>query len=173
MGESGRRISVEIDPARMDHPVLARIYEYWRSVRRGRAMPSRDDIDPSEIGEYLGWVCLLEFLPGGDDFRLRLVGRSLGQYFEHDVNGMTVSEAMAQAGQQPARAVVGYALTAVEKRCVVRAFGDCSLSKPQQPQRFETLLLPLSDDGANATMLLGVFAFEGSQRLPGEAIAAA
>jgi hypothetical protein len=134
-------------------------------------MPSRDDIDPSEIGEYLGWVCLLEILPSGEDFRLRLVGRALGQYFAHDVNGLTVTEALAPAGTKSARAVLGYAMTAVEKTCVVRAFGDCSFSRPQQPQEFETLFLPLSDDGVHVNMLLGVFAFERSQTLP--AVAAA
>ena len=175
MGGVGRRISVEVDPARVDHAVLARIHDYWRTKRGHRAMPSRADIDPSEIGECLGWICLLELLPSGEDFQLRLVGRSVGEYFSFDVKGMTVSEAFAPAGGQPARAVLGYALTAVDRKCVVRAFGDCAHAGPRHPapHRFETLFLPLSDDDPNATMLLGAFAFEGKQSQPAPAIAAA
>ncbi|MBG06491.1 MAG: hypothetical protein CMM59_20710 [Rhodospirillaceae bacterium] len=36
------------------------IYEYWDSKRQGRRMPSRADIDPVEIPEYLSNVILVD-----------------------------------------------------------------------------------------------------------------
>ncbi|HEX7968313.1 MAG TPA: PAS domain-containing protein, partial [Stellaceae bacterium] len=77
-------VGAEVDPAHLDHPTLAFLRAYWESKRRGRHMPSRADIDPIEMKAHLGWIVLADVLPRLADFRLRLVGTLVTQYFLSD-----------------------------------------------------------------------------------------
>jgi hypothetical protein len=53
-----------INPARHDlvDPLLQHLYDYWDEKWRGRAMPSRADIDPLEMTFILGYVSLVDVL---------------------------------------------------------------------------------------------------------------
>jgi hypothetical protein len=86
---------LEQNPGRIDNPVLQFFLHYWNEKRGARSMPSRADIVPREIKPYLGWVCLLDALPGCTDFRYRLVGSFVAEYFLGDGTGRTVNEAFA------------------------------------------------------------------------------
>src|SRR3546814_18771531 len=61
-------------------PELLRLLDYWRAKRRGRPMPSRKDIDPTEIPWALGRVFLVDYSPQ-DGFRYRLAGAALASAF--------------------------------------------------------------------------------------------
>ena len=83
---------VEKNPDRIDNPILQFFLSYWRDKRGARAMPARGDLVLREIKQYLGWVCLLDALPGYTDFRYRLVGSFVSEYFLDDGTGRTVSD---------------------------------------------------------------------------------
>jgi hypothetical protein len=51
------------------------------------------------LREHLGWVIMVEVLPGEADFRYRLIGTLVTQYFLADSTGKTVSEAFAKNGE--------------------------------------------------------------------------
>lgn len=44
------------------HPSIREIHAYWEGKRRGRLMPSRADIDPSEMIQFLPNIVLVDVL---------------------------------------------------------------------------------------------------------------
>src|SRR5215510_1375314 len=47
---------------------------YWEEKRRGRAMPSRADIDPLELRKYLPGIILIDVVDDARRYVYRLVG---------------------------------------------------------------------------------------------------
>ena len=76
----------QANPTHFDHPTCVFLRSYWESKRAGRALPSRSDISPAQLKEHLGWVMILDVLPGERDFRYRLIGTLVTQYFSSDAN---------------------------------------------------------------------------------------
>src|SRR3546814_15947935 len=62
------------------NPDLLRLLGYWRSKRSGRAMPSRRDVDPTEIPWALSRIFLVDY-SAQDGFRYRLAGSELASAF--------------------------------------------------------------------------------------------
>lgn len=149
----------EIDPERLEHPVLAAVKAYWDAKRGSRRMPSRAEIDPIDLKDHLGWMLLLDVIDDCTDFRFRLIGTKVTRYFFADTTGKTASEAFARFGDAAVSGVLAvYRKTA--RDCVpVRAWGDAGWLG-QAFHDFDALYLPLSDDGINANMILSVFTYD-------------
>src|SRR3546814_1952574 len=64
------------------NPDLLRLLGYWRSKRSGRAMPSRRDVDPTEIPWALSRIFLVDY-SAQDGFRYRLAGSEIARSEEH------------------------------------------------------------------------------------------
>jgi len=159
MGERLTGVGLEIDPRKFLHPTLTFLREYWDSKRGGRAMPSRSDIRPSELRDHLGWVILVDVLPGFADFRYKLVGTLVTQYYLEDTTGKTVREAFGRKGAEAARNGVLAMFRKCARDCVVlRTHGDAGWIAPGF-EEFESICLPLSDDGAHCNMILHAFVF--------------
>src|SRR3546814_16196999 len=62
------------------NPDLLRLLGYWRSKRSGRAMPSRRDVDPTEIPWALSRIFLVDY-SAQDGFRCRLAGSEIASAF--------------------------------------------------------------------------------------------
>ncbi len=153
------RAQTEIDPKRLDHPVLAAVKAYWDEKRGERLMPSRSEIDPIELKEHLGWILLLDVLDNYEDFRFRLIGTKVTRYFFTDTTGKTVREAFAHFGPAAVNGVLAvYRKTA--RDCVpMRAYGDAGWLG-QAFYDFDALYLPLSDDGVTTNKILSAFTFD-------------
>ena len=54
-------------------PRIKALYDYWNALRRGRAMPSRADIDPIEIPALLPYIIMYDVGASGG-YTVRLVG---------------------------------------------------------------------------------------------------
>ncbi|HEV8392370.1 MAG TPA: PAS domain-containing protein [Dongiaceae bacterium] len=70
------------------HPKIRRMHDYWLAKRAGRPMPSRADVDPFELRDCLGNLCLVEVT--GDTparFRFRLDGSNLVLATGFDMTG--------------------------------------------------------------------------------------
>lgn len=79
-----------------DEPVLVALYDYWRSKRRGRAMPDRRDIDPLEMGPaLLPHIAMLDIEDGAARVRYRLVGTALVERFGRDPTGLLLDDVMS------------------------------------------------------------------------------
>lgn len=159
MGDRLTGVSTEIDPERLAHPTLAFLREYWDAKRGSRTMPSRADIRPSELKEHLGWVCLLEVFPDLSDFRYRLIGGLITQYFLADTTGLTVTEAFARVGDGAIKGMKAILRKTARARVPVRSYGDAGWLAPGF-EEFDTIFLPLSDDGEQVNMILNGFVFD-------------
>lgn len=165
-------VGTEIDPQHLAHPTLAFLREYWDAKRGNRAMPSRADIRPSELKEHLGWVLMIEVFPDLSDFRYRLMGTLVTEYFLTDATGKTVTEAFAERGPAAAKAVKALLRKTARERMPVRAYGDAGWIAPGY-EEFDALYLPLSDDGEQVNMILHGFVFDKPQVMLAREIARA
>jgi hypothetical protein len=132
------------------NPRLARLHDYWIGKCAGRPLPSRADIDPLEMRQWLGNLLLAEFFDGLDNYRVRLDGSNLIGHGGKDRTGKGAE-----------------VVTSAEERNLIVAQYQPVLDTAQ-PAYFETqflnsegrflreqkLLLPLSDNGALVNMVL-------------------
>jgi hypothetical protein len=148
----------ETEPAHVTRPELRFILDYWQAKRGTRAMPSRADIALRELKGQLGWISLIDVLPGGDDFRYRLIGTRIMQYFKSDTTGKTVSESFAPVPEAGAM-MLALLRSIVKNRFVIRSFGNLAWMG-NDFEDFESLFLPFSDDGESVTMIMNPFVYD-------------
>jgi hypothetical protein len=160
------------NPSQFDHPTCAFLRAYWEQKRGSRAMPARSDISPAQLKEHLGWVMILEVLPGARDFRYRLIGTLVTQYFSADGTGKTVMEAFAPNGEAVAKAVNGVFRRCARDKLVMRTTGDANWLA-EGMEEFEAIYLPLSDDGETVTHILHAFVCDRQKMLLARQIARA
>ncbi len=154
----------EIDPKDLENPVLAFLKSYWDFKRASRRMPSRADIKPSDMKEHLGWIILADVLPNYGDFRYRMIGTRVSQYFLADSTGKTLTEAFGPYGEAAVNGVLSVHRKAARDKVIVRAYGGAGWLGHSFLD-FDAIFLPLSDDGETANMLLSAFTFDVSQFL--------
>ena len=160
----------EENPAAFGHPATVFLRDYWQHKRGGRAMPARADISPAELKEHLGWVMILDVLPGARDFRYRLIGTLVTQYFSADATGKTVMEAFEPNGVAVAKAVNSVFRKCARDKVVMRTAGNANwLSEGME--EFEAIYLPLSDDGETVTHILHAFVCDREKMLLARQIA--
>ncbi len=154
------RVGTEISPSVLENETLAFLQKYWNGKRGARAMPTRADIKASEMKEHLGWVILMEVLPDLSDFRYKLIGTLVNQYYLGDSTGKTVREAFfAERGEGAVKAVQAMFRKCARDHVVVRSFGDAGWIGAGF-EKFDCICLPLSDDGATVNMILHAFVFD-------------
>ncbi len=158
----------EIDPHSLQHPTLAFLKDYWLRCRGARAMPSRADINPSDMKEHLGWVLLMDVLPGADDFRFRTVGTRVAEYFLQDATGTTVKEAFGRYGADTVNAVLATHRKVAREGVVLRVHGGAGLFG-RAFLDFDAVYMPLSVDGTTVNMILSGFTFDRSALLTARA----
>jgi hypothetical protein len=138
-----------------DQEKLRAVFAYWNSKRRGRAMPSRADLDPVELKAFLPQLVLLDVEWEPLRFRSRLVGtevtrvrRGLGK---SDPTGQYVDEVTHHQGT--ASVLVHYRRVAEEKKPSLDS-GTYTPDAERPWLRFTRLVMPLSADGETVNMLL-------------------
>ena len=119
-------------------------------------MPARRDIDPIEMRQWLGNLLLVDFPPDPLQYRIRLDGVNLVQFYNSSREGKGVE-----------------VLTSEEERRIVLP-QYISVLENKQPAYYESefvtsegivtsqrkLLLPLSEDGQRVNMVLGGIYFD-------------
>ena len=137
----------------INHPTLVAIYRYWDGKRRGRAMPRRADIDPTEIVPLLPHVFMVDVECDPLRFRYRLIGTAICEFLGRDFTGRTIdaanySEAQAAELQKINRAVA-------ESGRPVGCRGAIFYVPGREWMLTEAILLPLSKDGATVDIIVG------------------
>lgn len=137
-------------------PELQQIHALWQRLRGSRLMPARRDFDPTQVPKLLPDIFLVDVLAGNPPeqrYRVRLQGTAQVDYSGADWTGSFLHQVVDQA--------------AADRFCAV---GDAVVSGrepwmstgelywlPNKPfYRFETILLPLSDDGRSVNIILGL-----------------
>lgn len=152
-------VFTEINPANLVNPTLVFLKDYWDRKRGARPMPSRADINPSEMKQHLGWVVLADVVPGFTDFRYRTIGTRLSGYFAPTSTGKLITEVFHSQGEAVVNAMLAPYRKCARDRVVLHAWGAADWIG-RAFLDFESLYLPLSDDGLTANMVLGAVTFE-------------
>jgi len=135
----------------INHPQLAQLYRYWDRKRGDRAMPSRLDILPEELGGLLGNLFMVDVVRDGDEprFRYRLVGTALTAIMDQELTGKFIDQMPFLYRK--------FALPAYRE--ILRAgrptYKETNAFEGWLVIRYKRLLLPLSSDGEQVDIVLG------------------
>jgi hypothetical protein len=124
-------------------PILVRLFEYWQSKRRGRLMPSRADIDPTELRSLVEYVMLYDVVEPGRLYRVRLMGQAMVDFVGANNTGSFVGEALPP---EAAARIIDILNSVVATRAPRFRAGHAYWHQDKSYRKFEACLLPLSPD---------------------------
>lgn len=135
-------------------PGLRRLHAYWMDRAAGRAMPSRADIDPLDLGFILGDLILIDVERGPADalrYRYRLYGSNVVQRQGFDLTGQYLE-------QHPWPVFASEIIPCYDR--VVQSRQPEIFSRQQELDgrsfRHQSLLLPLGQHNQADMLLIGV-----------------
>jgi hypothetical protein len=143
------------DTSFLEHcsPAVARLYAYWDSKRRGRPMPSRGDLDPVEMREWLGRIMLYDVIREDPlDFRYRLIGSHIVHACGADLTSHRISEQTVSADREGTLR----GLREIAQRRTLRFRNDLNQGRQNLFTGKERIFLPLSE-GTETEMILFYF----------------
>lgn len=161
-GDAHRAAAAQKNPDRIDDPVLAFFLSYWQQKLRGRTLPLISDFVPKEVRGNLRWVVLIDVLRGRADFRYRLVGSSVCEYFLGDGTGKTVAEAFLGFDELAAGIRTLYRRVC-ELACPIRVTGPATVVNDVFFPAYDSLYLPYSSGGLDVGRIVNAFVFSQSQ----------
>jgi hypothetical protein len=160
---------MQVGATSFDHPTLSFLYEYWERKRGNRKMPSRRDIIPSDLKHHLSWVLLADAMPELTDFRYRLVGSLVADYFKVNGTDLTLRQVFAPFGEATMKTVLYIYRKAVSGQSPVRLIGRAKWDGTNL-EAYETVYLPLSENGQTANMIFSGFVFDREMVLINRAV---
>ena len=137
-------------------PRIHDLIEYWTSKLRGRAMPSRSDIDPAEIVRLLPFIALVDVIPDTPiekRYRVRLVGTQLVEFHQKDWTGKQIFDVTSS---EAAQRIVQAGEFCVNHHRPWLSSGKLYWANHKSAKQFEIVIAPLSADGAIVNMLLAL-----------------
>lgn len=159
------------DPDAIDDPVLSFFLGYWRAAGNGRDVPLRSSFVPQEVRGHLQWVVTADALPDDSDFRFRVVGTRVCDYFLHDGQGKTVSEAFAHLDHHMKDGTLWMFRHACRERVPLRITGPSSQFKDIYFPAYDALCLPYSSDGEKADRIVYALTYiRDARQAPGLAV---
>ena len=132
-------------------PAIKQIEAYWESLRSGRIVPQRSEIDPGGIESALEYTFVLERIAPGLG-RFRLAGMHLNNLLGMEVRGMPFTSFFTPA----ARRIVTSTLEKVfdgPQTAELTSAAERAIGKP--PMDAKVILLPLRCDQGEITCILG------------------
>jgi hypothetical protein len=154
-------LSDEIDAAAIEashrglwSDILCYVVNYWCAKRKGRAMPSRKDIDPLELRRLLPNIYLIDVVKPSL-YRYRLVGTTISNRLRGDATGRFADEKIFG---EHAHLIIEMYDHVVESRAPIINRARSFWTEVDW-LNYTSVLLPLSPDGDNVTMMLGVMDF--------------
>jgi hypothetical protein len=147
----------------IDNPTLASLMAYWLGKRGDRALPSRRDIDPLEMGPgLLPHLLLCDLLDRGARVRFRLVGTVVVKRLGFDPTGKFLADVMTGGYGDLVAAL--HRLVYCERMPVhsesVFTWG------PDRRLEVQHLLLPLSHGGSDPAIALAGMVFHAAEPFP-------
>ena len=133
-------------------PRVRQLRDYWESKQRGRVMPARADIDPSEIKPLLPYLIIADLSADPLRVRFRLAGTKVCEAFGFNVAGCWLEELELSADIGFWRAQYGR-LIAAPAPVYGRTTG---MRGPVELFRSEWAMFPLSSDGLRVDQCLEI-----------------
>lgn len=79
-------------PKEITDTILSDLYGYWVGLRKNGAIPSRSDLDPTDIPKLLPYVILAECYDEGRRIKFRLTGSDIAFTQGADLTGLYLHE---------------------------------------------------------------------------------
>jgi hypothetical protein len=159
MSEPNPAGGIEYNPSDLKHPTLAFLRAWWDGKRGSRRMPARIDLNPTEFRQHLSSLMTLEVIERGADFRHKIVGDDVADYFAWNAAGRTVTEAFQTQPEALRNVVLAIYRAVVHRQEPIYAVGDAGWAA-KGIERCDVLHVPLSDNGKNVAMILSAFVFD-------------
>jgi hypothetical protein len=136
---------------------IARVESYWETLRDGRIMPCRSEVDPRGIAGALENAFVLERVARGVG-RFRLAGMHLNDILGMEVRGMPLTSLILPGSRDDMNAVLAAVFDepAVARLSLV---SDSGFGRPKFAARM--VLLPLRSDLGDVSRVLGCFVTDG------------
>lgn len=128
---------------------LRRLLQYWQSRCGTRPFPRRTDIDPSDFRFMLDRIALTEVYEDPRRYRLRVVGSFWHRLLGFEATGLWMHD-WPHANQR--RLTEEFYAALIEGRQPRFAQRDAIVD--DQLLHYEIMLLPMSEDGAQISMIM-------------------
>jgi len=134
----------------MRHAVSNELYAYWRALRKGRAPPERNEIEPGAIRSVLADTFVLHF-DAHAGFPFRISGSNVNAIFLKELRGVPFLEIWRESDRGRVRSILE---TAADEEAPVVLLAE---ARPAglAPVEVEVALLPLRHQGATHARMLG------------------
>jgi hypothetical protein len=159
IGDPARPVRLVENPDSVTEPVLAFFLDYWRTARGAAALPVRDSFVPKDVGGKLAWVVVLDALPECTDFRYRVVGARVCDYYGTNATGKTVRKAFEDIDPAIGKTVVWIMRKACSNCCPIQLAGPAIVISEAFCPAYDSLYMPYSSDGAIADRIVSAFVF--------------
>jgi hypothetical protein len=137
------------------HPLLQQLYTYWQALRGSRAMPSRVDIDPTQIPKILPQIIMYN-VEGPGAYTIRLVGENVRSFVGQNATGRPAGSIM---NRRAAETMIHILDSVVAERAPKFRAGKTHWHPDKDYRAFEACFLPLSTDGVTINVILGAATF--------------
>lgn len=139
-----------------DVSALSEMRGYWESLRSGRLVPLRSEIDPREISGALEYGFILERLQPGA-VRFRLAGMHLCDLMGMEVRGMPLRSFISPTSRARFSATLERVFTQPE----IQEYTLISDDTNGAQLKARLLVLPLKSDGGKVDRAIGCLTTEG------------
>ena len=145
-----------MDPElRFQNPKPLELLRYWEEKRGARQMPSRADISPVDMRGHMGDLILIDVALAPLRLRYRLVGTNITTVMERDSTGKYYDEIYST---ELLSVIYERFDWIIRNKAPLRTHGQ-AFYPDKNFYNYETLNLPLSDDGETVNMVLGELIF--------------
>lgn len=158
MGGNTNRLIMPVAAADLD-PRLRGLVGYWAAKAAGRCCPARADLDPLDLKPLLGFLLMVDVVrqektqDGGDAayrLRYRLFGTEFVFYHGRDLTDAWLDEIANTVFRDE---LMGFYRAVIAEKTMKALSYDYILESGRQ--RFQAVLLPLSNDGGSVNIVLG------------------
>lgn len=154
-GEFGIWTAYRLPQDRADwHPLVRRLYDYWRSIAPPGRLPGRQHVAPEDIAPLWSRMFLLDVSRNPLRYRYRLCGTGVVRSLEREVTGGWLDEVHPQLIADPdARGRLRFV---VETGHPTWRRGPTICARDPEHRTIEGCIVPLAADGVTVDMLMGV-----------------
>jgi hypothetical protein len=154
-GEFGVWTGYEIPEDRTDwHPLMRRLYDYWRSLTPSGRLPGRRDLVPEEIAPLWSRTWMLDVFRDPLRYRYRLCGTDMVRSLGREVTGEWLDEVHPALTENP-QSRERFRFMVETGRATWRR-GLPLWTRDPKHHLIETLIVPLASDGHTVDKLLAV-----------------
>lgn len=150
---------------------LRALHRYWLGKRGGRKLPSRADLDPTELpGPLWRHIIMIDVVEGTDGaprLRYRRLGMAFAEAFGQDSTGRFLDEVLPERGGYRAF-VTGLYAEVVALRLPVYSENHFVVDGQSVPLLAKRVCLPLSRDGDVIDIVMAGLVFEHHPSLTGQ-----